>query len=141
MHLQKTVFIRKDKICLTSHNTWVNEKAKRIYRRIRPNMNPGDATYRELKQDFLNNQCSDKIEHQIKNFKNLKTEKYKWNFISEARNAKRTTTSIPSLKNCFDDLITDELQIVNLLTYRFSKLGDFIGNYQTYVPSRNTEKV
>ena len=87
-------------------------------------MNPNDATYRELKQDFLNNQCSDKIEHQIKNFKNLKTEKDKWNFINEARNAKKTT-SIPSLKNCFGDLITDELQIANLLNYRFYKLGGF----------------
>ena len=137
---KKTVFIRNDKNCLTLHSTWVNEKTKNIYRRIKPNMNPNDATYKELKHDFLNNLCSDKIEHQIKNFNNLKTEKDKWNFINEARNAKRTTTSIPSLKNCFGDLITDELQIANLLNYRFSKLGDYIGNYQTYVPRRNTEK-
>ena len=49
-------------------------KKQSFYRRIKPNMNPNDATYRDFKHDFLNNLCSDKIEHQIKNVNELKTE-------------------------------------------------------------------
>ena len=70
---------------------------------------------------------------QIKIFQNLTSEKDKWNFINEARNAHRTKTHISSLRNSFGDLITDPKRIANLLNYRFSKLGDYAGKKKSLI--------
>ena len=50
-----------------------------------------------------------------------------WKSINEARNAERTETHISSLRNSFSDSKTDPMRIANLITYRFSKLGDYCG--------------
>ena len=54
-----------------------------------------------------------------------------WNLINEVRNISRTGTKILSLKNCFEDVITDSKKIANLLNYKFSKLGEFLLNKPT----------
>ena len=74
---------------------------------------------------------------QIDFFRNLTSEKDKWNFINEARNSKRTKANISSLKNSFGDLITDPKRIANLLNYRFSKLGDYAGKKSSYEKLNN----
>ena len=54
-----------------------------------------------------------------------------WNLINEVRNKSRTGTKILSLKNCFEDVITDSKKIANLLNYKFSKLGEYLLNKPT----------
>ena len=53
-----------------------------------------------------------------------------WNLIKEVRNISGTGNKILSLKNCFDDVITDS-KIANLLNYKFSKLGKHLLNKPT----------
>ena len=59
----------------------------------------------------------------------------KWNFINEARNSLRTKTRIISLRNglVFGDIITNQRKIANLLNYKYSKLGDFLGKPAAYI--------
>ena len=54
-----------------------------------------------------------------------------WNLISEVRNQSKLGTKILSLKNCFEDVITDSKKITNLLNYKFSKLGEYLLNKLT----------
>ena len=84
----------------------------------------------------INENCS---AHNFNTFKNLKTEREKWNFINEARNSKKSKTEISSLKNVFGDIYTDQNKIVNLLNYRFSKLGDYLGSKQ--IPYRSSKEI
>ena len=69
----------------------------------------------------------DFLQNKVLTFNSSDTERDKWNFINEGRNAKRTITDIPSLKNSISDTITDQKIIADLLNYRFSKLGDYFG--------------
>ena len=138
---KKTVFIRNDKSVLTIHNKWVTTQTRNIYSKICPKMNPNDPAYKTLKHDFLDNINADKLEHQIKYFNGLTSEKDKWNLINESRNAKRTATTISSLKNSFGDIVTGDLRIANLLNYRFSKLGDYLGEQRPYTSLRKTIKI
>ena len=62
------------------------------------------------------------MNEQIKSFRNLTSEKHKWNFINEARNAQRTKIQISSFRKSFGDLENHPKRIVELLIYRFSKL-------------------
>ena len=120
-------FIRNDKSSLLIHEKWVNAATKKIYDQIDPDINPNDENYQLNQNKLLESLNSDKMNKQIDFFRNLTSEKDKWNFINEARNSKRTKANISSLKNSFGDLITDPKRIANLLNYRFSKLGDYAG--------------
>ena len=97
-------------------------------------MHPTDQTYLSLKRDFLENLEANRLEDQIATFNNLTTEKDKWKFINESRDARRTKTEITSLKNCFGDHVTDQKKIANLLNFRFSKLGDYMRTARHYDP-------
>ena len=46
--------------------------------------------------------------HNVNTFKNMETEREKRNFITEARNSKKSKTEISSLKNVFGDIYTDQ---------------------------------
>ena len=50
----------------------------------------------------------------------------RWNLMNEIRNSTRTRNHIYSLKNVFNDYVTEPKKIANLLNYRFSKLRTFI---------------
>ena len=136
---RKTVFVRNDKNILTMHNKWIKTQTRNIYRKINPNSNPNEVAYKTLKHDFIDNLSANEMEHKIKCFNGLTSEKDKWKFINEARNANKTATTISSLKNCFGDLVTDDLKIANLLNYRFSKLGNYLGDYTSYIPQLDGE--
>ena len=94
------------------HNKWIKTQIRNIYRKINPNSNPNEVAYKTLKHDFIDNLSANEMEHRIKCFNGLTSEKDKWNFINEA------------LKRPNDDL-----KIANLLNYRFSELG----NYQAII--------
>ena len=61
-------------------------------------------------------------------FKQADSEKTKWNIINDSRNSTKFSQNIFYLKKCFDDVITDNYKMAQLLNYKFSKLGDYIGS-------------
>ena len=132
---KKKVFIRNDKSDLVIRQKWIKNETKRLYNGITSNMKPNNKVYTTLKSQFLDNIQDDQVNYQTNWFKTLTTEKGKWNFINEVRNEKRTKTEIRSLRNCFDDIVTDEKKVANLLNYRFSKLGDYLGETKIYPKS------
>ena len=83
------------------HNKWIKTQTRNIYRKINPNSNPNDAIYKTLEHEFIDNLRADEIEHNITYFNGLTSDKDEWNFINEARNAKRTETTESSFKKCF----------------------------------------
>ena len=76
---------------------------------------------------------NDHLQFKSNTFANLKTDRQKWNFINEARNSQRCKTSIPSLKNSFKDVITNQTSIANLLDNKLSKFGDYLGSFSNYI--------
>ena len=124
---KKKVFIRNDKSSLLIHEKWVDAATKKIYDQIDPDINPNNENYQLNQNKLLESLNSDEMNKQIEFFRNLTSEKDKWNFINEVRNSLRTKTHISSHRNSFGDLITDPKRIANLLNYRFSKLGDYAG--------------
>ena len=115
-------------------NSYVSQETKKLYRKLDRSMHPTDQTYLSLKRVFLENLEANRLEDQIATFNNLTTEKDKWKFINESRNARRRKTEITSLKNCFGDHVTDQKKIANLLNFRFSKLRDKTGTARPYDP-------
>ena len=74
-------------------------------------MKPNNTVYTALKNQYLDNIQDDRMNYQKNLFKTLTTEKEKWNFINEVRNEKRTKTGRRSLRNCFDEIVTDEKKL------------------------------
>ena len=58
-------------------------------------------------------------------FNSKKSEREKWSIINDTRNSKKSSNLIPLLRNSFGDFITNNLQMANLLNYKFSTLGCF----------------
>ena len=70
----------------------------------------------------------------------LSTDKDRWKFINEQRNSARPSMSIDSLRNSFGDVFTGPMQIVELLNYKFSELGENLGRSRSAPPNlRETE--
>ena len=61
-------------------------------------------------------------------FKKADSKKTKWNIMNDSRNSTKFSQNIFYLKNCFDDVITDNYKMAQLLNYKFAKLGDYIGS-------------
>ena len=57
-------------------------------------------------------------------FEKADSEKTKWNIINDSRKSTKFSQNIFYLKNCFDDVITDNYKMAQLLNYKLSKLGD-----------------
>ena len=55
----------------------------------------------------------------------------RWNLLNELRNSARTRTHIYSLKNVFNDFVTEPKKIATILNSRFSQLGKFILSVKT----------
>ena len=64
------------------------------------------------------------------------SERKKWNLINEVRNSVKTTTTVYSIKNSFNKIITEKTKIANLLNLKFSKLGEIFEsrNYTVDLP-------
>ena len=70
-------------------------------------------------------------------FKKAGSEKTKWNTINDSRNIIKFSQNIFYFKNCFDYVITDNYKIAQLLNYKFSKLGDYIGSAYNFFPTNH----
>ena len=112
----------------------------KLYDKMRLNMDPNDVKYQKVHNQFLDNFEENRFQDQLKVFNNLESDKDKRNFINEARNCKKTKTEINSLRNSFGDLVTDQTKIANLLNYRFSKLGDYLGKQKLYTENSHDLK-
>ena len=135
---KRQVYIRNDKNNLTIHQNWIKAETKRNFDKIQEHMNPLDSNYQKLQQIYSESLDRDRISSSRLTFNNLNSDRVKWNFINEARNSLRTKTRIISLRNVFGDIITNQRKIANLLNYKYSKLGDFLGKPATYIEPNNS---
>ena len=103
-------------------------------------MDPNDVSYQKVHNQFLDNIEEHRFQDQIKDFNNLESDKGKRNFIIEARDCNKPKTDINSSRNSIGDLVTDQTKIANLLNYRFSKLGDFLGKQKSYTETSHEAK-
>ena len=65
----------------------------------------------------------------------LSTDKDRWNFINEQTNSARPSMSNDSPRNSFGDVLTGPMQIAELLNYKFSKLGEYLGRSRSAPPN------
>ena len=93
---------------------WLCEKTKRL--RISDD---------ETKNDLI------RQKKLFSSFMELHSEKARWKFIQDLRNKEKIQTRIQSFLNSLGNKITKPMEIANLLNYRFSTLGEFIGLQQT----------
>ena len=89
------------------------------YRKINTTANPYNINYQKLQNNIVENLGRDFLHYKVLTFNTLDTERNKWNFINEARNAKRTKTESPSLKIASVIILLIKKRIVDLLNYRF----------------------
>ena len=116
----KKVFIRNDKPKFTLYQNWVSKSTYKAW------INGFDSNKR--KHDNL---IKEEDTHKLNIYNSLRNYKSRWNFVNELRNSKRTSINIHSLQNSFGDLITNQKDILNLLNYTFSKLGEFFSKDQS----------
>ena len=88
-------------------------------------MKPNNTVYTELKSQFLDNIQDARMNDQ-KTCSILSRMKRENGILSLKLGMKNEPKQIRILRNCFDDIVTDE-KIAYLLNYRFSKFGDYIG--------------
>ena len=136
---KKKIFIRNDKNLLPGQKSWVEKESIEIYNKLKQFMHPDDISFNEIQQNFVENINEIRSAHNFNTFKNLKSKRDKWKFINKARNSKRSKTEILSLKNVFGNVYADKNKIVNLLNYRFSKLGDYLGS--KHILYRSNKKI
>ena len=109
----KACYIRTEKPKFLLQEKWLCEETKRQFSRISDD---------ETKNDLIHQ----KKQH-LSIFMELNSEKARWKFIQDLRNKEKTQARNQSLLNSFLDKITKPMEIANLLNYRFSTLGEFIG--------------
>ena len=114
----KACYIRTDKPKFLLQEKMLCEEIKSQFSRISDNNTKNDLIRQKEKQ-------------LLSSFVELNSEKARWNFIQDLCNKEKTHASFQSLLNSFGDKITKPMEIANLLNYRFSTLGEFIGLQQT----------
>ena len=95
-------------------------------------MNPSAPKFKLFQSNFIESLISDRYDYQTKIFADLSNDREKWNFINEARSSLKTKTIISSLKIVFGETVLNPMKIANLLNYRFSKLGDYLGGIRKF---------
>ena len=123
----KNVFIRNNKSCFARSQTWLKEKNKELQKECDSSLKSKNfKTFSELKQKLF---CSSNCDFN-KFYQSLvmspNNSRKRWNLMNEIRNSTRTRNHIYSLKNVFNNYVTEPKKIANLLNYRFSQLGKFI---------------
>ena len=114
----KACYIRTDKPKFLLQEKWLCEETKRQFSRISDD---------ETKIDLIRQ----KEKQLLSSSMELNSEKARWKFIQDLLNKGKTQARIQSLLNSFGYKITKPMEIANLLSYRFSTLGEFIGLQQT----------
>ena len=133
---KRKVLVRNDKSLLTIQKSWVEKTSIDIYNQMKEFMHPDDISYNIIQQNFVENVNKNRAAHNFNTFNSLKSERQKWNFINEARNSKKPKLRFYHSKTF---LATYILTNVNLLNYRFSKLGDYLGSKE--IPYRTNKEM
>ena len=92
-------------------------------------MHPDDITYKLIQQNFCEKLNDNRLSHKTNTFKQLQSDRQKWNFINEARSFRRCKTETVSLKKSFGGIITDLKRLYiysttasqNSMTHRIEK--------------------
>ena len=125
----KACYIRTDKPKFLLQEKWLCEETKRQFSRISDDETKNDLIRQKEKPLFSS-------------FMELNSEKARWKFNQDLRNKKKTAAKIQSPLNSFGDKITKPMEIANLLNYRFSTLGEFIGWQQTnHIPPKTAPRM
>ena len=96
--------------------------------------------YREKQRNLRKVISSNEAKANKDSLRQLSTDKDRLKFINEQRNSVRSSVSIDSLRNSFGDVLTGPLQIAELVNYKFSKLGGYVGRRRSTPPNfRETE--
>ena len=82
---KKKVFIRNDKTDIMNNQKWFSSQTKHLYNNLFEQMQPNDTKYQDIQKDFIGNKKNDRSKRYFVNFGILKSERDKWNFITEAR--------------------------------------------------------
>ena len=112
----KACYIRKDKPKFLLQENLLCEEKKQFSR----------ISDDETKKDLIRQ----KEKQLFSSFMELYSERARWNFNQDLRNKEKTQTRIQSLLSNLGNKITKPKEIENLLNYRFSTLGEFIGLQQ-----------
>ena len=104
----KNVFIRNDKSCFACSQTWLKEKNKELQKDCDSSLKSKSfKTFSELKQKLF---CSTNNDfnkfYQSLVMSSINKRKH-WNLMNEIRNSTRTRSHIYSLKNVFNDYVTE----------------------------------
>ena len=122
------MFIRNDdKSCFARSQTWLKEKNKELQKECDSSLKSKNfKTFSELKQKLFCSSNSDFNKFYQSLVMSSNNSRKRWNLMNEIRNSTGTRSHIYSLKNVFNDYVTEPKKIANLLNYRFSQLGKFI---------------
>ena len=71
-------------------------------------MHPDDISSNIIPQIVCEKLNENRLSHNTNIFKQLQSDRQKWNFNNEVRSSKRCKTEIAFLKNSFGDIITDQ---------------------------------
>ena len=127
---------------------WFNDECKHAlqekqdaFRTFSENQNETNRKhYREKQRNLRKVISSNEAKVNKDLLRQLSADKDRWKFINEQRNSARPSMSIDSLRNSFGDVLTGPMQIAELLTYKFSKLGEYLGRSRSAPPNfRETE--
>ena len=134
-------FTSELKICEWK-STYKKESAEEMYSQFNSILSSIIQKHAPLVKKFVRNDKA-KIfflnEKSIRDlFTNSEVTKKKWRVINDTRNTTVSNNNIFSLKKSFGEILFDNKQIVNLLNYRFSKLGDYFGKARPYEKSTQT---
>ena len=143
---KKAAFVRTAR---KSHlNGCFNDKCKHAlqekqdaFRTFSENQNKTNRKhYREKQRNLRKVISSNEAKANKDCLRQLSTDKDRLKFINEQRNSVRFSVSIDSLRNSLGDVLTGPMQIAELLNYKFSKLGEYLGCRRSTPPKfRETE--
>ena len=129
----------KDKPWITQECKHILEQKKLSFKEYTNNKTTENyAIYKKLRNKANNILKSAETSYTRQHIETLHNPKRKWNFINKLRQSKNHTTDIKLLKNSFGDTLTEAKKIANLLNYKFTTLGQYIGVKKDY---RRREKV
>ena len=143
MRLSKQFFIRNNKSQFSLANRFISISTR--YKNLLREQYHNSESFHEFFK-FKAEVCAgyekhfEKIRNQL--IESSTSERKKGNLFNEVRNSVKTTTTVYSLKDSFNEIITEKTKIANLLNLKFKKLGKFFEsrNYTLDLPMVRQKK-
>ena len=129
---------------------WITRECKKLLERKRiafrnytdNKTSENYAHYKHIRNNANNMLKSAESLYTRQHLNSLQNPKHKWDVINNLRQSKHRTEQIKLLKNSFGDILSEAKKISNLLNYKFTTLGEYIGEIKNYrVRGRTTDAV